>query len=97
MEKAVFYHFLYFWGHTFFLTPTVKVCDFKACIYLDTHFLLNCDVSYLIKWLLYTYIYIYIYFFFFFSQESVDLLGPVEVHGRRTESVNGVLPTYMRI
>ena len=49
VEKAVFYHFLYFFGNTFFLTPTVKVCDFKACIYLDTHFLLNCDVIYLIK------------------------------------------------
>ena len=53
-EKAVFYHFRYFlWGHTFFLKPTVKVYDFKACIYLDTHFYLNCDVIYLIKELLF--------------------------------------------
>ena len=51
MEKAVFYHFLYFFfffffflEHTFFLAPTVNVCDFKACNYLDSHFLLNGDV-----------------------------------------------------
>ena len=52
--EAVLYHFLYFFlAHTFFLTSKVNVCDFKACIYLDTHFLLNCDVIYLIKQLLY--------------------------------------------
>ena len=42
-------------------------------------------------------LYIYIYMFFFFFQEPVELLGPVEIHVRRTESVNGVLPTYIRI
>ena len=91
MEKAVvyncfyfFFFFFFFFGHT--LTPTVKVCDNKTCIYLDTHFLLNCDAIYLIC------IYIYIYIPFF-SQESVELLGPDEIHMRRIESVNGVLPT----
>ena len=85
MEKAVFYHFLYFLGHTFFLTPTVKVCDFKACIYMDIHFLLNCDVFILLN------------SYYIFFQEPVELLGPVEIHVRLTESVNGVLPTYIRI
>ena len=78
-----------FGGHTYFLTPTVKVCDFEACIDLDTHFLLNCDLIYLIKWLKKN---CHICF-----QESVELLGPVEIHVRRTESVTGVLPTYIRI
>ena len=50
MEKVVFYNFLYFLGgHKFFLTPTVQMCDFKARIYLDTFFLLNCNVIYHIK------------------------------------------------
>ena len=50
VEKVVFYNFLYFWGgHKFFLTPTVQMRDFKARIYLDTFFLLNCNVIYHIK------------------------------------------------
>ena len=54
MEKVVFYNFLYFFFffflvHTFFLTPTVQMRDFKARIYLDTVFLLNCNVIYNIK------------------------------------------------
>ena len=48
-ESFILSHFLYFLEHTFFLTPTVKVCDFKACIYLDTHFFLNCDVIFRTK------------------------------------------------
>ena len=96
MEKAVFYHFLYFLGHTFFLTPTVKVCHFKAGIYLDTHFLLNYDVMYLIKYLLH-FFFLFFFFLFCFFQESVGLLGPVEIHVRRIESANDVLPTYIRI
>ena len=97
MEKAVFYlsFSLFFLGggggaHIFLDTNSKKVCDFKACIYLDTHSLLNCDVIYLIKQLVF-------FFLSFFFQESVELLGPVEIHVRRTESVNGVLPTYIRI
>ena len=65
------------------------MCDFKACIYLDTQFLLNCDLIYLIKQLL------YFFFLSFFFQESVELLDPVEIHVRRIESVNGVLPAYI--
>ena len=49
MGKAVFYHFPYFWGQKFFLTPTVQMCDFKVRIYLDAYFLLNFDVIYHIK------------------------------------------------
>ena len=47
--KLYFIIFSIFWEHTFFLTPTVKVCDFKACNNLGTHFLLNRHVIYLIK------------------------------------------------
>ena len=86
MYFIIFSNFL---GHTFSLIPTVKVRDFKACIYLDTHFLLNCDVIYHIN----SY-YIFVYLFF---QESIGLLGPVEIHVRQTENVNGIVPTYIRI
>ena len=30
-------------------------------------------------------------------QEPVEILGPVEIHANRIESLNGVLPTYTRI
>ena len=43
------YLFSIFFGHKFFLTPTVQMRDFKARIYLDTFFLLNCNVIYHIK------------------------------------------------
>ena len=52
VEKIVFYNFLYFLGHKVFLTPTVQMRDFKTRIYLDTFFLLNCNVIYHIKLLL---------------------------------------------
>ena len=63
--------------------------DFKARIYLDTYFWLNCNVIYLIKQPL--------YFFFILCQEAVEILGAVEIHVRRTESVNSFLPAYIRI
>ena len=78
-------------GHKFFLTPTVQMCDFKARIYLDTFFLLNCNVIYHIK----SY---YSFFSLFFPfQEPVEILGPVEIHANRIDSVNGVSPTCTRI
>ena len=40
--------------------------------------------------------FIFIYLFIFF-QEAVKLLGHVKIHVRRTESVNRVLPIYVRI
>ena len=49
VEKVVFYNFLFFLRHKFLLTSTVQMRDFKARIYLDTFFLLNCNVIYHIK------------------------------------------------
>ena len=35
-----------------------------------------------------------VFYLFFPFQEPVEILGPVEIHANRIESVNGVLPTY---
>ena len=59
------------------------MCDFKVYVYLDTFSLLNCYVIYHIATTV---------IFLFFPQETIEILGPVEIHANRIESENGVLP-----